>query len=254
MPIEIGPDGERTCSKHGPITGANAHPRTSPRTGRPVVPNCVGCRSANGSRPRPGRRRAEARPVEECASWVEEYEHFLSFGMDRTEARLKLGVTAIHLATCYQVVQAAERAKTAARCARGHINCPRKCGPLLVKDFEGPKAHSCPWHVNTMSPKTRTKVGFHLGTGCFGCDRARTFAATAGNRTKHLFVDEVSVARAVASDPPKSMTRAERQEVVRILTDRGLSAYKIGVRLRIAQRTVTRLRARIKAASITNGV
>jgi DNA-binding NarL/FixJ family response regulator len=56
-------------------------------------------------------------------------------------------------------------------------------------------------------------------------------------------IDEVAVERAMAGDWV-TLTLAERAEVVRRLTDRGLAAHEIARRLRVAPRTVVRYRVR----------
>lgn len=56
-------------------------------------------------------------------------------------------------------------------------------------------------------------------------------------------VDEVAV-ELLISGRPVVATRAERQEAVAVLTRRGLTSTVIAERLRVAARTVTRLRGR----------
>lgn len=58
-----------------------------------------------------------------------------------------------------------------------------------------------------------------------------------------IAVDEVAVHRAIDGDRTVSLTRAERSEAVRILTDRGLSRFEIAERLGVTDRTVVRWRA-----------
>lgn len=55
-------------------------------------------------------------------------------------------------------------------------------------------------------------------------------------------VDPVVVARAVAGDRPARMSRAERAEATRVLTERGLSAAQIADLIGVTDRTVTRMR------------
>lgn len=55
-------------------------------------------------------------------------------------------------------------------------------------------------------------------------------------------VDPVVVARACAGDAPATMTRAERAEATRVLTERGMSAAQIAGMLGVTDRTVVRLR------------
>lgn len=57
-------------------------------------------------------------------------------------------------------------------------------------------------------------------------------------------LDEVAVERLLAGDLVTS-TKAERMEAVRALTARGRSASWIAQQLRIAERSVTRLRAEL---------
>lgn len=61
-------------------------------------------------------------------------------------------------------------------------------------------------------------------------------------------IDEIAVDRAVAGDPPAKMTKLERAEAIRRLTERGLSAREIrGVLKLNNSRMVTRDRARVRA-------
>ncbi|WP_406298086.1 helix-turn-helix domain-containing protein [Embleya sp. NBC_00888] len=64
-------------------------------------------------------------------------------------------------------------------------------------------------------------------------------------------VDQIAVDRAVAGDPPATMTPAERYEAVRRLTARGLSADRIAEMLHIVARTVQRARAATGAVPST---
>lgn len=59
-------------------------------------------------------------------------------------------------------------------------------------------------------------------------------------------IDPIAVARAIAGDPPPTMTRSERAEAVRQMHESGLTAQQVGERLRVSARTTLRDR---KAAS-----
>lgn len=61
-------------------------------------------------------------------------------------------------------------------------------------------------------------------------------------------IDQVAVYRAVTGDPPPGLTWAERSAAIAILTDRGWSARRTGLLLRITTRTVERHRAAIRQA------
>lgn len=68
-------------------------------------------------------------------------------------------------------------------------------------------------------------------------------AATPWTPTDHGDdLDPIAVARAVAGDPPATLTHAERAEAVRVLTERGASTPTIADLLGVTDRTVTRLR------------
>lgn len=61
-------------------------------------------------------------------------------------------------------------------------------------------------------------------------------------------IDEVAVARAAHGDPVR-LTRAERAEAVRRLTNHGRSAAQIAGLLRITPRSVVRNRAKLRHAT-----
>jgi hypothetical protein len=63
------------------------------------------------------------------------------------------------------------------------------------------------------------------------------------SRVRRLEVDPMAVERAILGDR-MPLTVPERHEVIRQLTDRGLSANQNSAMLGVAQRTVTRYRAK----------
>ena len=63
------------------------------------------------------------------------------------------------------------------------------------------------------------------------------------SRVRSAPVDPMAVERAMLGDR-MPLTVPERHEVIRQLTDRGLSANQIAAMLGVAQRTVTRYRAK----------
>lgn len=74
-------------------------------------------------------------------------------------------------------------------------------------------------------------------------------AARLSRNAREAAVDPVAVARLVAGDPPGRVTRAERQQAVRVLSRRGMSAAQIAETIGATSRTVVRMRARIRAAA-----
>jgi len=96
---------------------------------------------------------------------------------------------------------------------------------------------------------------------CPACGRPMSAHSNRSNRLRHYCsrrctllanpphdwnrdLDEVAVQRLLAGDHIES-TKAERLEAVRALTARGRSASWIAAHLRIAERSVTRLRAEL---------
>jgi hypothetical protein len=65
----------------------------------------------------------------------------------------------------------------------------------------------------------------------------------------HRELDDVAVERALRGDPPARMSKAERFEVTRKLTARGVPAYKIARVVRTSVRTIERYRTEMKAES-----
>lgn len=71
--------------------------------------------------------------------------------------------------------------------------------------------------------------------------------ATRNHAMSDYHLDEVAVERAMNGDPV-ALTKAERAEVVRRLTARGLPVRQIAERLHTTSRTITRVRARMRTA------
>lgn len=150
-----------------------------------------------------------------------------------------------------------------ARCSRGHgiVNAPaipamaaaRCCS---ARHDRAPGVTACPdcWTAvidAAMSADRKAAAGnlrtLLKATGCvcaFGaCSRTtRPGRHGFGWCSRHL-PDEVAVARAVAGDPPASMLPGERVEAVRQLAAQALTDDAIADRLRIADRSVSRIRA-----------
>lgn len=71
-----------------------------------------------------------------------------------------------------------------------------------------------------------------------------------GKRPPRNDVDEVAVQRAVAGDPPESLTPAERREVVRILHERGMNDRQIHQLAGMAHETAGRIRRELGLPAI----
>lgn len=110
------------------------------------------------------------------------------------------------------------------------------------------KRTTCPFHVNWRGAG-RHRVGYYRRLNCFGCSRARTGLRSLNQQARQGGVDELAVERLLArSLPVRVTTRAERQEAVRILDGRKLSASQIAIRTGMSARTVVRLRGRNRVA------
>lgn len=89
------------------------------------------------------------------------------------------------------------------------------------------------------------RARWSYGCDCSSCTTRRAewhasrLDAQAANQRE---VDEIAVDRAVAGDPPARLTKAERVEVTRRLTQQGASAAAIARVLRVNPRSVTRYR------------
>lgn len=94
-----------------------------------------------------------------------------------------------------------------------------------------------------------THTETHVLIGQVACSRCWEAAIRADERDTNP-LDEVAVSQAVAGDieVARSLNPREREEAVRILTERGLSAAQISTRLSMASRHVVRLRSPLKVA------
>lgn len=103
--------------------------------------------------------------------------------------------------------------------------------------------------------RSRSEFGVAKGRRCRDCWNSSQEAAESGRcrRAEQLLacaeVDPIAVERMVSGRPPAFTTRAERQEAVTVLTNRGWGAKRIADQIGVTERTVERLRARRRVAA-----
>ena len=148
----------------------------------------------------------------------------------------------------WTAAQVAERAGIGADYVKRLARAQRSSVPRSTAEGVS-RAHAQMWDRDP-APTPAAKVvraaarrAGYLPTAAWDDETIDDPAATPWTPTDHGDdLDPIAVARAVAGDPPATLTHAERAEAVRVLTERGASTPTIADLLGVTDRTVTRLR------------
>lgn len=123
---------------------------------------------------------------------------------------------------------------------RANNGRPQRGRPTIVEPAHLDANHPLATAVRFRCTHTRRpKIG-NPGIGCGQCWEAAIRADTLGEPQPVLAVDEVAVQRAVSGDRPAQLSKVDRLEAVRRMTEHGLSAQQIATLLHVTERQIVR--------------